>query len=463
MQHSNAQASYSPGTWALDNDQPGSAAERKSPPLEALYPEKDQYLIVPGKRYYDRDFAEQEWFGVWRRSWTCAGLASDIPRPGDWFKYELGRESILVVRQADQSIRAFYNVCKHRGRLLVSADFGHANNFVCPYHSWSYGRDGSNRRVTDREYFDKRSLCGELSLRSVRCEQWAGFVFVNLDDGAMPLLDYLDELPATLAAYPFESMRIAKDVSVELPCNWKLAMEAFLEPYHAHITHSQILPAVDELYNQYDFFRNGHAQVVTPVGLPSPRFNDQAAINPVLAYMLLEAGIDPHTFEGGAKDVRPAIWQAKRAPENTYGLDYSAYNDSQLTDDWNPSFFPNMTINAHPEGVMVMRFLPHASDPTRCRYNVWILLPKLREGIRPPAYMGVEEQVDISGTVRPERRYTSLGEPQLGEVLEQDIANLVHMQQGVMSAGMHDGVRLGELEQRIQQLHAEIDRCISRG
>ncbi|MNR38580.1 hypothetical protein D3C85_1566920 [compost metagenome] len=111
---------------------------------------------------------------------------------------------------------------------------------------------------------------------------------------------------------------------------------------------------------------------------------------------------------------------------------------------------------------MVMRFLPHPSDPTRCIYNVWVMLPKLRDGMRPPAYMGVEDSVDVSGKVRPARRRTNLEDPQLGEVLEQDVANLIRMQQGVMSAGMQEGVRLGELEQRIQQVHAEIDRCIAR-
>lgn len=462
MQNENAALTYRPGDWALDHTIADGQAGAKSPPLQALYPEKDQYLIVPAKRYYDRDFAEQEWHKVWSRTWNCAGIACDIPKAGDWFKYELGRESILVVRQGDGSIKAFYNVCKHRGRKLMTEDFGHANTFVCPFHSWSYNQDGSNRRVTDREYFDERALCGDLSLRAIRCEQWSGFVFINLDDDAAPLQGFLDALPTALGAYPFGTMHIVKDVSIELPCNWKLAMEAFLEPYHAHITHSQILPVVDELYNQYDFFRNGHALVVTPVGMPSPRFKDQASINPALAYLLLEAGIDPQTFGGGAQDVRAAIWNAKRNEQNTYGLDYSSYSDSQLTDDWNPSFFPNMTFNAHPEGTMVMRFLPHASDPTRCHYNVWILLPKLRDGMRPPAYMGVEEQVDVSGDVRAPRRYTRLEDPQLGEVLEQDIANLIHMQQGVMSAGMDEGIRLGELEQRIQQVHAEIDRCIAR-
>jgi phenylpropionate dioxygenase-like ring-hydroxylating dioxygenase large terminal subunit len=283
-----------------------------------------------------------------------------------------------------------------------------------------------------------------------------------MDLDAPPLRVYLDALPATLAAYRFESMHVVKDLSIEVPCNWKVAVEAFLEPYHAHITHPQILPAVDELHNQYDFYQNGHARVITPTGLPSPRYGDQVNVNPGLAYMLQEAGIDAASFGGGAHDVRAAIWAAKRKPDNPFGIDFSGFLDSQLTDDWNPSFFPNMTFNAHPEGVLVMRFLPHASDPMKCHYHIWVLLPKTAPGIRPPAYFGVEAQVDVSGSVRPARRYTTLAESQAGELIEQDLANLPNIQLGLLSNGARNGVRLGEMEQRIQQLHAQIDRLISR-
>ncbi|MNF30133.1 hypothetical protein D3C84_108530 [compost metagenome] len=111
---------------------------------------------------------------------------------------------------------------------------------------------------------------------------------------------------------------------------------------------------------------------------------------------------------------------------------------------------------------MVMRFLPHPSDPGRCTFNVWILIPKLKPGVRPPWYFGVEDDVDVSGATRPERRYASLDAPGLGEVIEQDLTNLVAMQRGLVSRGIRDGIRLGELEQRIQQLHAELDRLIAR-
>jgi hypothetical protein len=159
--------------------------------------------------------------------------------------------------------------------------------------------------------------------------------------------------------------------------------------------------------------------------------------------------------------VRAALCAAKRRPDNPFGIDFSGFLDSQLTDDWNPSFFPNMTFNAHPEGVLVMRFLPHASDPLKCIYHVWVLLPKTRPGIRPPAYFGVEPDVDVSGAVRPAHRLAELCNPQLGDLLEQDLANLPAIQQGLLSNGMRNGVRLSELEQRIQQLHAEIDRRIA--
>lgn len=455
--------SYDPATWSVT---PGDkvSPDRKSAPLSDLYPEKDDYLIISTDRYCNKDFAEQEWQKVWKRSWTCAGRARDIQEPGEWFKYDLGRESMIVVRQRNKSIKAFYNACQHRGRLLVTEDFGRNYSFVCPYHSWVYGLDGSNHRVTSSECFTSKSLCGDLGLKPVRCETWAGFVFVNMDMDAPPLSDYLGELAGTLDAFTMEDMNVVKDVVLEVPCNWKAAMEAFLEPYHAHVTHAQILPAVDELRNQYDFYPNGHARVITPVGLPSPRFADQETINPSLAFLLMDAGIDPAEFKGTAHDVRKAIWAGKRAQtDNPFGIDFSRFTDSQLTDDWNPSLFPNMTINTHPEGALVMRFLPHASDPGKSYYHIWVILPKCKPGTPAPWYFGVEPDVDVTGATRPARRYTTIEDPQVGEVPGQDLTNLVAMQRGLMSEGMKDGVRLGELEQRIQQLHAEIDRLIAKG
>jgi phenylpropionate dioxygenase-like ring-hydroxylating dioxygenase large terminal subunit len=433
------------------------APERKSPPLAALYPEKDDQLVLSPERWTSRDFMRREWDAIWSRTWTCAGLTADLARPGDWIRYDLGVESILVVRGRDETIRAFYNVCRHRGRQLVPGECGRATSFVCSFHGWIYGLDGGSLRITDRALFDDRALAGDLGLVPVRCQSWGPFVFVALDPAAPPLAEHLAPMPELLAAYALESLHLVQDVVVALECNWKVASEAFLEPYHTHATHPQILDSIDELHNQYDYYPNGHSRVISPLGRPSPRLADQESLSPGLAQTLAAAGIDPAQFEGTAMDVRDALRAAKRRDDNPFGIDYARFSDDQLVDNWNPSIFPNLAMNLLPEAVQIMRFLPHATDPARSFFHVWTLARKARPGVRPTPFFGVEPDADLSGATRPARRRTTQEAPGLGFVLEQDVANMALVQRGLASAGC-TGVRLSEQEQRIQQLHAEIDR-----
>jgi phenylpropionate dioxygenase-like ring-hydroxylating dioxygenase large terminal subunit len=256
-------------------------------------------------------------------------------------------------------------------------------------------------------------------------------------------------------------MHIVKDVVIEFNANWKIVFEAFIESYHLQVTHPQARPLADDVNYQIDIFHNGHGRLHTSLAIPSPRENDRNLLHPGLAYMLAEAGLDPTPFEGRALEVRAAITQAKRKPSNPYGIDYSAFSDSQVTDDWNYSIFPNMTFNTHPEGVLVMRFLPHATDPEKSYYHVWVISRKLTDGMRPPAYMGVEPGVDVSGNTRPAKRWNSKANPELGEVLEQDIRNVEGVQLGLRSRSF-DFNKYSEQEQRNIQLHAEIDRYFQR-
>lgn len=453
---------FFPGTWAADPSRPVGTPDAKSPPLSVLYPEKDDYLIVDPTRYFDPAFMRREWDGLWTRSWICAGRVSDLSHVGSWFTFDLGTESFIVARGPDRVVRAFYNACQHRGRRLATEEFGRSPSFVCGFHSWVYGTDGAIRRVTDRQFFQDAALCGDLSLPQVRCETWEGFVFINMDLAAEALTDSLAEMRDLLTMYGIERMHIVKDVRIAMECNWKVACEAFLEPYHVHITHPELLPAVDEVHNQYDFYRNGHGRLVTPLGVPSPRHSDRSGVNPALAFMLREAGLDPDSFSGDAQTVRHAIRAAKRRDDNPFGMDYAAFSDAQLTDDWNPSIFPNLALNCFPEAVQVMRFMPHATDPCKSWFDVWILVPDTKPGIRPPANFGVEDEVDCTGAVRPVRRYTTQDRPDVGDVLAQDISNMPQVQRGLMSRVMARGLRLSEQEQRIQQLHAEIDRRLAK-
>jgi hypothetical protein len=282
-----------------------------------------------------------------------------------------------------------------------------------------------------------------------------------MDDAAPALLDFLGDIPAIMESYAMDQMHVVKDVVVEFDANWKVTLEAFLESYHLQVTHAQATPFVDDVAYQIDYYPNGHARLQTAIGIPSPREQDRDSLHPGLAFMLSEAGLDPAAFVGRAMDVRAAIAQAKREPDNAWGLDYSGFSDSQLTDDWNYSIFPNMTFNSHPEGVLIMRFLPHPSDPEKSFYHVLVISRALRDGIRLPAYIGVEPDVDISGATRPARRYNTKAKPELGEVLEQDISNIEGVQRGLRSRGF-DFCKYSEQESRIVQFYAELERYFAR-
>jgi phenylpropionate dioxygenase-like ring-hydroxylating dioxygenase large terminal subunit len=435
------------------------SADRKAAHASRLYPDLNDYARVSVDRYTSPELMQLEWQQLWRRVWTCAGRETDIPQAGNYFRYDLGRESFIVTRGQDGKVRAFYNTCQHRGRRLIDDDFGSRVRFVCPFHGWAYDTSGNVKTIPDERLFSERALCGDLNLKQARCETWAGHIFVNMDAKAAPLLEFLGEVPELMAAYRMADMHVVKDTILEIDCNWKIGLEAFIEAYHVQATHPQALPLLDDVYEQVDVYANGHARLATPLGVPSPRLgrDSAAGLSNELAFLLQEAGVDPASYRGNPLNVREAIVAAKRAADNRFGIDYSVFTDSQILDDWNYFIYPNMTLNSHPEGISVMRFLPHASNPEKFYYHVHIIVPKLKDGARPPFYMGVGPDDDISGQTRPAREWTSMQEPKMGEVFEQDIRNMQGTQLGLHSAGLPGGMRFAERELRVQVFHAETD------
>jgi phenylpropionate dioxygenase-like ring-hydroxylating dioxygenase large terminal subunit len=448
-----------PESFVLEPGAVTADYEAKSPwRLDQLHPDIAAYRTAKTDRFIDPAVKVAEEEKLWRKAWLIAGVASDIAQPGDWFKFDIGPQSIIIVRSKEDEVNAFYNVCKHRGNELVQEDFGTgATSFTCILHSWRFNLKGKNVRVTDRETFREEALCQNLDLTPVQVRVWGGLVFVNLDADPVPFEDYYADVMPMLASYRMDEMFVVKDLSVEVPANWKTMYSVFNENYHAHATHPQIKPYVDDYFIQYDFYRYGHNRNLFPVAVVSPRWPDGRFINMGLAYMMQEAGVKTSGFKGDARHVRRAIQAAKRQPDNAYGLDFTGFTDNQLTDDWNPSIFPNVTMNMHPEGVLIQRFRPHPTDPERGYHDVMVLSAKLVEGRRPPAYMGVEDDVDVSGAVRPQRRHTTHENPQGGEVLEQDIANMVTLQRGMHSRGLNGTIVLSEQERRIQHFLAELD------
>lgn len=136
---------------------------------------------IPKQRYTSHAFAKLERERLWSRVWLLAGFERDVPEAGDYFTFEIGCESILLVRQGDGSILARYNICLHRGNRLREPGIGRAESFTCGFHGWRYGIDGRLEAALDEETFPQGCPRESLDLRPLRCETWGGFVWINLD------------------------------------------------------------------------------------------------------------------------------------------------------------------------------------------------------------------------------------------------------------------------------------------
>src|SRR5690349_15905474 len=209
--------------------------------------------FVPKERYVSREFLELEMERLWPRVWQIACREEEVAAPGDFVEYTIGDQSVLVVRTDDGRISAHHNACLHRGtRLAQGCGTFPDGEIRCRYHAWRYGFDGNLLHVVDEHEFD--SLPPDLCLAPVKVDTWGGFVFVNFDRDAEPLLDFLHPIPKLLDAYHLEDMRFRAYQSTILPANWKVAVDAFNEAYHVQGTHPQILPWTDDVSITYEQF-----------------------------------------------------------------------------------------------------------------------------------------------------------------------------------------------------------------
>jgi len=203
---------------------------------------------VPLYDCFDPDFFEKEKEAVFRRSWLYAGRVEQLGRPGSYFTKELKflGVSVLVVRDLDGTIRAFHNVCSHRGNKLMWDEFpdrethGSCRQIACKYHGWRYSLDGEISYVHNApEFFDLK--VEELRLPRIHCEEWAGFVFINLqDEPAQSLREFLGPDVEKLETYPFHKMTQVYKMELEIGSNWKLLMDAFQELYHVPYVHGRM-------------------------------------------------------------------------------------------------------------------------------------------------------------------------------------------------------------------------------
>jgi phenylpropionate dioxygenase-like ring-hydroxylating dioxygenase large terminal subunit len=185
---------------------------------------------LPPRAYTDPTAWERELSAIFRRDWVCVARADQVVDPGDYIAVDLVDQPVVAIRGDDGEIRAMSNVCLHRAMPLV-AGAGSGRWIVCPYHQWSYGRDGllhSAPMMDGAADFDAQ-LC---RLPQLAVEEWEGFVFVSMADDPPPLASQLAPLSAILDQYGLRDMVIADTIEFDSPWNWKLLVENFMEAYH---------------------------------------------------------------------------------------------------------------------------------------------------------------------------------------------------------------------------------------
>ena len=194
-------------------------------------------LSLEARYYTDPLIFQKERRGVLSQTWQFAGHASQLEKAGDYFAFSLMGENLFCVRTKDDELKAFYNVCQHRGHELVKGS-GNAAMLVCPYHAWTYELTGQLRsgpNIKSVDGFELSSVC----LTEIKLENFCGFLFANLDPLAKPMDEWFPNVRQELAAFVphIEQLKPFEWVEVPEQCNWKVSVENYSECYHCQLNH----------------------------------------------------------------------------------------------------------------------------------------------------------------------------------------------------------------------------------
>ena len=393
---------------------------------------------------------------LWKKVWQWACRIEEIPNVGDHIVYDIAHLSVIVVRveagTGPGSIKAFHNVCLHRGTQLRVSD-GNVPMFRCPFHGWTWNLNGSLNWVSCDWDFPQVEA-SKYSLPELQVDTWEGFVFINFDEDCETLQAYLENLPGHFAHFPLEDRFIAIHVERTMPANWKVTMGAFIEAYHTVVTHPQILPYTGDANTQYDIY-DRHSRMITPFAVASPHIGGRDYVQAeILKTILRYRGTDPDTITlpEGAR-ARPLVAADARTRIGAIaGADLSSVCDSLMVDAVEYFVFPNFMPWAAYGSPIQYRFRPNGDDVNSCLMTVMMLMPFAGE--RPPAAKITKIPSD-----RPWSDAPQLGG--LAAIFEQDTSNLNRVQKGLRATPRKE-VTLGDYQEaRIRHFHQNIDRYLA--
>lgn len=411
-------------------------------------------------RYIDPEFAKGEFAKLWTRTWQMACREDQIPEVGDYYVYDIGQYSFVVVRSDDDEIKAHYNACLHRGtKLKPSGTEGYAHQLKCPFHGWTWNLDGSLKEIPERWDFS-HTLDRKMCLPDARVARLGGFVWVNMDPEAPSLEEYLGpEIMAHFNAWKLENRYIYLHVQKSYPANWKLTMEAFMEAYHVGDTHPQVAPANGDVNSQYDIYGEHVNRFISTLGVVSPKLRDKYSEKDIIDNFTMGdssslGGEKPQLQDGErARQVMADMFRGMF--EKATNTDLSGVSDTELLDTYSYTIFPNLFLFPGISLPMIYRFRPDARDHRRTIYEVLFMRPKPLDG-EVPTHAELEILQDHQSFAEAEGM-----DPGFGKILDQDTDNLYAQQEGLETSAKQ-GLTLGNYQEiRIRHFEKAVDKYMA--
>lgn len=415
---------------------------------------------VPRSRYFSEDVARLEMEHVWKKCWLIAAREEEIPEIGDRVEFNVGLMSFIIIRSGENSFKALWNSCLHRGTKLCK-EHGAGDQIRCPFHAWSWNVDGTPRNLPglwDFPELDKSKLV----LPEVKLDTWGGNIFINVDPGAGPLKDALGVLPEHFKDYDYGHRWTAVHVRKKVRANWKTSMEAFLEGWHLSETHPQAQSWNGDSSTQYDIWEDDHAQVsrsTTPSAVPSPELGDSADARRAVIETIKSVtpeGMPLPDFDSIELLDRAfaAEWRRQTLKAMT-GNDVSHLSDTEMLDAVQYFMFPNFFPWLGEGAPLWYQFLPLGDNPNESVMDVRFLLPMPAGGQRPPAAQRTDLDFDEGYGAN------NVGFGLFDEVFDQDMSNVPSVQQGCrtgspetafVNLGLYQECRIRAFQTRLARL-----------
>jgi Rieske 2Fe-2S family protein len=455
--------------------------------------------LVSKERYISKEWLAAEYERLWPKVWQMACRLEEIPRPGDYCEYQIGTQSILVVREDEDTVRAFRNTCPHRATRIRSGMGNTDDELRCPFHGWAWKLDGSVLEIPDADDFAPECLSRkDLQLSTVHVGLWGGFVFITMAENPQPLLEFLGPIVEGLAPFEVDKMRLLRYRTTVMDCNWKVGLGAFNEVYHLEATHvwdlsgyaggnrasttalrtgatkrkaeesSQRTERVDvrdalgrtpgayqfmnETFETHNMLRSLPEMLTESAPLGDLGDARKAAMEMLRLNQMISLA---HQDDIDYVEVLPEVpgdvpslrffTDVRRKVSAAKGIDYSHIPDEDMLSSIDYCIYPNMVGPISAGNWILFRFRPNGDDPDTCLYDVMFL-----------HRFGENEEVP-----EVEHEFYAKWEDHdgWGPTIGQDLSNMGHVQAGLHQTSF-TGLRLNRQEAGVRNFEKFVDRHV---